>query len=125
MVDKDERKAEVAEHLKDRIRAAMDASPKTQDEIAEEIGVSKAAVSKWARTGSLELHNLYALALATTKPPGWFFPGFRAEEGSSDAATRLDQILDDDSADSDFLESALLSILMAKQRASNSSQSSS
>ena len=120
MVDKDDKKAEFGLQLAPRIKAAIRESSRTQEAIAEELGVSKAAVSKWVRLGRIELHHLYGLAIATSKPPEWFFPQYKNSKESQSGGT-LESLLNERLDDSEFLESALLTVLKAKQRAARRS----
>ncbi len=120
MVNSDDEKADFGRRLAPRIKQAIIESGRTQDAVAEEIGVSKAAVSKWIRFGRIELHHLYSLAIATGKPPEYFFPGHKDKQGVQSMGS-LEELLRSRLDDDEFLEGALLTVLKARQRASRKS----
>lgn len=62
MTDKHELKQKLGEQLAPLIKQAIDDSSWNQTQIAEKLGVSEAAVSKWCRFGKIELPHLYELA---------------------------------------------------------------
>lgn len=107
--------------LAGRIARAISESGKTGAQIACDSGVSEAAVSKWKKDGKIGAFNLFRLSQSTNKPLDWFFPGFREPGHADDPRDDLSQLLESKADDSQFLESALLSVLLAKQRASSRS----
>lgn len=120
MVDKDDEKAAFGLQLAPRIKRAIIESGRTQDAIAEELDVSKAAVSKWIRTGRIDLHHLHGLSRATGKPPEFFFPGHKDKRGSQSPGS-MEELVKSRIDDVEFLEGALLTVLKAKQRAARKS----
>lgn len=120
MVDIDDEKAAFGLSLAPRIKRAIVECGRTQDAVAEEIGVSKAAVSKWIRFGRIELHHLYSLAIATGKPPEYFFPGHKDKRDAQSGGS-LGELLRSRLDDDEFLEGALLTVLKARQRAARKS----
>lgn len=100
--------------MKERIRQAISEHPMTAEALAEKLQLSKAAVSKWARDGKIQHHNLYALASLTGRPVGWFYPP--TESGSlSDTVETLDAMTEAEVDEA----MALLRALLEKNRASS------
>lgn len=105
-----------AEHLASKISEAVIKSPKTQDAIAEEVGVSKAALSKWKRTGQITVTNLYRLAVVVEKPLPWFFPEWVDTETEQDASGLLSTLQKIQAAgDTQALEDLLFEVLAARR----------
>lgn len=112
MVDKTPE--ELALHLAPRIKRAIRDAGKNYDKVAEDLGVSKTAVSKWTSKGQIQIANLWNLARVTNKPMAWFFPGYDEADPSADQdADGLRSVLE--SGDSDLLESVLLDVLEARR----------
>lgn len=117
MVDKDEREErELKEFMAARIKQAMSDHPLNAEKLAEAVGVSKAAASKWPRTGNISHYRLRRLSQVTGRPVGWFYPGF--EEGDQESS--MESLLESASADTEVLEEILFRALAARRRSSNS-----
>lgn len=119
MVDTTKERA-LAAHMAPRIKRAIGESGMTLEAIGESIGVSKAAVSKWAASGKIKMSNLLDLADITSKPPAWFFPGYDETLVDPHAAHQLTEIetvlrAAVASGDVDALEEALFIVLSAKR----------
>lgn len=99
-----------------RIGIAMDECPLKGEKFAEAVGVSKAAASKWSKTGSISHLSLLELSRVTKKPLAWFYPDYE----SVDEQASLDSMLEEESGNPEFLELALLKVLEARRKLSNS-----
>lgn len=119
MVDKYNEHA-LAEHLAPRIRTAIKESRRTLEDVGEQIGVSKPAVSKWTKKGQITLSNLWRLSVVTGKPMAWFFPGYNDSEAAAyQESVALKDLVSEmaEEGDAGALEDALLEVLKARRRA--------
>jgi len=103
----------VRRFMADRIKIAMDECPLKGERFAEAVGVSKAAASKWSKTGHISHYRLLRMAEVTKRPIGWFYPGFERPEIEGSLSELLSS-----TNDPVFLEEALLEVLEARKRAS-------
>lgn len=99
-----------------RIKIAMDECPLNGEAFAEAVGVSKAAASKWSKSGKISHIRLFKLAHVTDKPLAWFYPGF--EEGDEEPS--MEAMLESQLGNSEFLEAALFKVLSARRNSSSS-----
>ena len=102
-------------HMASRIELVMREYPLSGERFAEAMGLTKAAASKWSKTGKITHHNLYKLARLTKRPIGWFYPDFDSPEESRS----MRGVLEAGAGDASLLEEALLEVLLARKRASN------
>lgn len=107
---------EIRAFMASRIQAAIDEQTLKGENLAEAMGVSKAAISKWSKEGKITHANLYRLSRLTSKPIAWFYPGYVSAEES--AGARI--IVESAAGDSEVLEQMLLDVLNARKRASQS-----
>lgn len=119
MVDTTKERA-LAAHMAPRIKRAIKESGLTLEGIGEEIGVSKAAVSKWCSKGKIKMSNLLDLADITKKPPAWFFPGYDNTLVDPQAAHQITEMGDAlrsaiSAGNVEALEEALYAVLAAKR----------
>lgn len=102
------------------IKLAISGAILTLEYVAEKMDVSKAAVSKWQKTGKIGTHHIPGLAKLTNKPIEYFF-----QDGSGPEKTQtkpsFESLLSEHSDDAEFLEQILLDVLTAKLRANSKS----
>lgn len=68
-------KSMMKEELKQRVAKAIKESGKSQKQIADQIGVTPQAITRWLKVGTISKDNLFKLAMATDSSFYWLASG--------------------------------------------------
>ena len=110
--------ADMQSLIAQRIDTAMAQEGYTLESVARALGVSKAAVSKWRKTGQISTFKLYQFAMLSGRRMEWFYGLSDVSQSATDDQAKIRELLEHHADDPEFLESALMRVLEARRKSS-------